>query len=116
MRAVKHYLIDKLSITEPFSVNDYCTMANETVLDVLKRNKLPIICGGTGQYIEWFLKGIKLTSVPSDQELRKKLELEYDTNGAEAMHQKLKTYPISCGKLDSGLKTSAQYCLFFYNV
>ncbi len=89
MTEVKHHLIDMLDIQEAFSVNDYCTMAKEAVLDVLKRKKLPIICGGTGQYIEWFLKGIKLTSVPSDMELRKKLEDEYDSFGALSLHQKL---------------------------
>ncbi|MBO7253857.1 MAG: tRNA (adenosine(37)-N6)-dimethylallyltransferase MiaA [Clostridia bacterium] len=89
MTEVKHHLIDMLDISEAFSVNDYCTIAKEAVEKVLSRNKLPIICGGTGQYIEWFLKGIKLTSVPSDMELRKKLEEEYDLSGAEAFHQRL---------------------------
>jgi len=89
MNEVKHHLIDMLDITEAFSVNDYCSIAKEAVENVLSRNKLPIICGGTGQYIEWFLKGIKLTSVPSDMELRKKLEEEYDFSGAEAFHQRL---------------------------
>ncbi len=89
MKEVKHHLIDMLDISEAFSVNDYCTIAKEAVEKVLNRNKLPIICGGTGQYIEWFLRGIKLTSVPSDMELRKKLEEEYDLSGAEAFHQRL---------------------------
>ncbi len=88
---VKHHLIDKLSIFEPFSVNEYCSAAYEAVLDVLSRNHLPIICGGTGQYIEWFLKGIKLTDVPCDYELRKKLEDEYDEFGSDALFERLKS-------------------------
>ncbi len=91
---IKHHLIDKLSIFEPFSVNEYCTAAHEAVIDVLNRNHLPIICGGTGQYIEWFLKGIKLTDVPCDYGLRKELEDEYDEFGADVLHKKLASVDV----------------------
>ena len=93
---IKHHLIDKLTIFEPFSVNEYCTAAHEAVLDVLSRKRLPIICGGTGQYIEWFLKGIKLTDAPCDYALRTDLENEYDELGSQALHEKLrKIDPLS---------------------
>ncbi len=68
MKTVKHHLFDKLDIFDYFSVSDYCSLAYEAVKDVLSRNHLPIICGGTGQYIQWFLQGIKLMNVPSDYE------------------------------------------------
>jgi tRNA dimethylallyltransferase len=92
MKTVRHHLFDKLDISQSFSVNDYCIAAHEAVTDVLSRNKLPIICGGTGQYIEWFLKGIKLTTVPSDYDLRKKLEEEYDFLGANVLHERLRSF------------------------
>ena len=89
MENVKHHLFNNLEIHESFSVSEYCSLAFDAVSDVLKRNRLPIICGGTGQYIQWFLQGIKLTDVPSDMELRKQLEAEYDEVGALKLHEKL---------------------------
>ncbi len=96
MKSVRHHLIDELDIFQIFSVNEYCSSAHKAVTDVLNRNKLPIICGGTGQYIQWFLEGIRLTDVPSDFELRNALEKEYDSKGALTFHEKLKSFdPIS---------------------
>ncbi len=92
MSLVKHHLFNELPITESFSVSDYCIKANEAVKNVLSRNKIPIICGGTGQYIQWFLQGIKLTETPCDYALRKTLEEEYEKYGALALHDKLKTF------------------------
>lgn len=89
MNLVKHHLFNKIHINESFSVSEYCSLAFDAVSDVLSRNRLPIICGGTGQYIQWFLQGIKLTDVPSDMELRKKLEAEYDEAGALTLHERL---------------------------
>ncbi len=92
MKLVKHHLFDELDIFDRFSVSDYCLRAAEAVLDVQKRNHVPIICGGTGQYIQWFLQGIKLTDVPSDYDLRRKLEIEYDELGALVLHSRLKSF------------------------
>jgi tRNA dimethylallyltransferase len=92
MEVVKHHLFNELTIFENFSVSDYCTRALEAVKNILNKNKIPIICGGTGQYIQWFLQGIKLTDVPCDYELRKVLENEYEEFGPISFHNKLKSF------------------------
>jgi tRNA dimethylallyltransferase len=42
--------------------------------DIKSRNKFPVLCGGTGMYIEAVLKGYKLTHVPIDEKIRSKLQ------------------------------------------
>ena len=51
MRGIKHHLIDFVPLEENFSVADYVKLAKEKVFDINSRSKLPIICGGTGLYV-----------------------------------------------------------------
>ncbi len=73
-REVPHHLID---ICEPgtkynlFQYQQDCFRAYE---DICQRNRQPILCGGTGLYIEAVLKGYKLSPVPQNPALRAKLE------------------------------------------
>lgn len=55
MRNIPHYMIDVVDEFENFSVSDYEKMALPIVYDILSRGKLPIICGGTGFYINSLL-------------------------------------------------------------
>ncbi len=115
MKKIKHHLIDQKDIFESFSVNDYCTEAHSAVKNALKSNKLPIICGGTGQYIQWFLSGLKLTDVPTDIKLREQLEKEYDSDGAFEMHLKLKSFdPISADAIHPNNKKRLVRALEIY--
>ena len=74
------------SITVPYHLIDICEPGTKYNLfqyqqdfavayqDILKRNRLPILCGGTGLYIEAVLKGYQLSPVPQNPELRARLE------------------------------------------
>jgi len=73
-RQIPYHLID---IREPGYKYNVCEFQQdfiEAYNDIKKRNKLPILCGGTGMYIEAVLKGYKLVSVPENKELRERLE------------------------------------------
>ncbi len=73
----KHIPRHLIDIHEPgykYNVFEFQQDFIDVYHDIKKRNKLPIICGGTGMYIEAVTKGYKLISVPVNQELRKKLE------------------------------------------
>ena len=59
MRGVRHHLIDFLEPNEPFSVADYVDLAHKAVADIHSRNKLPIVCGGTGLYISSLIDNIR---------------------------------------------------------
>lgn len=74
MKGVPHHLLDVASPKKIFSASDYATLARKAVDDILKRGKLPIVCGGTGFYIDSLLYSDSVAPVPPNPELRKKLE------------------------------------------
>ncbi|MBE9512332.1 MAG: tRNA (adenosine(37)-N6)-dimethylallyltransferase MiaA [Bacteroidetes bacterium] len=73
-REVPCHLVDICNAGEKYSVyryqKDFLTVYNE----IEGRNKLPVLCGGTGMYIESVLKGYRLLKVPVNKNLRDNLE------------------------------------------
>jgi tRNA dimethylallyltransferase len=74
MSGVPHHLLDVVSPKGIFSVARYQKLAMKTVKDILRRGKLPIICGGTGLYIDSLLYGYRFPDIKPDYKLRLKLE------------------------------------------
>ena len=73
-KKIPHHLLDILDAGEKYNVFLYQKDFLKAFEDVKNKGKLPILCGGTGMYIEAVLKGYKLIQVPDNLELRKKLE------------------------------------------
>jgi tRNA dimethylallyltransferase len=76
MRGVPHYMIDIVNPSSVYNVAKYKAKAEKIISNIINRGKLPIICGGTGFYIDSVVKNISLPDVPPNQELRRKLEKE----------------------------------------
>lgn len=74
MRGVPHHLLDVVNPKTKFSVFDYKKLANIAIEKVLEKNRLPIICGGTGFYIDSIVKEIIFPNVPPDERFRKKIQ------------------------------------------
>ncbi len=74
MQGIHHWLLDVENPKNVFNVSDYKKLADERIKTILKRSKLPIICGGTGFYIDAVVKNIVLPEVKPDLKLRKDLE------------------------------------------
>lgn len=74
MKGVPHHLLDVSSPLKNFSVDTFQKMAYEVIDDILKRGKLPILCGGTGFYIQAIVDGLVLPEVKINKNLREKLE------------------------------------------
>ena len=74
MRNVPHYLIDVINPKKKFTVTEYKKFAEEKIKEILSRGKIPIICGGTGFYIDTITKGTVFPEVPPNTKLRKILE------------------------------------------
>ncbi|MFA6353562.1 MAG: tRNA (adenosine(37)-N6)-dimethylallyltransferase MiaA [Candidatus Paceibacterota bacterium] len=74
MRGVPHHLLDVANPKKKFTVVEYQKLAISAMADIVKRNKTPIICGGTGFYIDAVTKGIIFPEVPPNLKLRKVLE------------------------------------------
>ncbi|MEK7572339.1 MAG: tRNA (adenosine(37)-N6)-dimethylallyltransferase MiaA, partial [Patescibacteria group bacterium] len=73
MRGIPHHLIDVVSPKYKFTVAEYKKLAEEKIKEILARGYTPIICGGTGFYIDAITKGIIFPEVPPNNKLRKEL-------------------------------------------
>ncbi len=74
MGDIPHHLLDVIKPNARFSVSRYKQLAGKAIEKVLSKGKLPIICGGTGFYIDSIVKNIALPEVPPNFKLRKQLE------------------------------------------
>jgi len=74
MKGIPHYLLDVASPKRRFSVAQYRKLALKAINKIFKKGKIPILCGGTGFYIQAVVDGIVIPEVPPDWKLRKKLE------------------------------------------
>ncbi|NLA72921.1 MAG: tRNA (adenosine(37)-N6)-dimethylallyltransferase MiaA [Clostridiales bacterium] len=90
MKGINHHLISFLSPEESFSVASFIKLANKAADDIEERNKLPIIVGGTGLYIDYFLSGISLLELARDEKVRSALYERLKSEGAEALLTELK--------------------------
>ena len=70
MNGVPHHLLDVADPKNKFTVVNYVELATKAVDDVIKRGKLPIICGGTGFYIQALVDGTIFPEVPMNESLR----------------------------------------------
>ena len=73
-RPVPYHLIDIVEPGYKYNVFEYQRDFLKAYEEIASRGKLPILCGGTGMYIESVLKGYRLLPVPENPELRASLE------------------------------------------
>lgn len=70
---IPYHLIDICEPGYKYNLYQYKRDFNEAISDIKKRGKLPIICGGTGLYVETVLKGYAMPEVPENRVLRASL-------------------------------------------
>jgi len=68
-----HHLLDLTNLDKHFSVAQYKELAYKTIKDIQSRNKLPILCGGTGLYISSIIENWQFPKAPPQEKLRKEL-------------------------------------------
>ncbi len=73
-KGIPHYCIDVASPKRRFTVAQFQGLARKAIKDIWKRGKIPILCGGTGLYIQSIVGGLVIPKVPPDAKLRAKLE------------------------------------------
>ncbi len=74
MKGIPHHMLDVISLKENFNVAMFKEMSEKIIDDIHKRGKLPIICGGTGFYIDALLNDITYPNVPHNEKLREELD------------------------------------------
>lgn len=79
MQGIKHYMIDIVAPNERFSVAEYKKQAESAIEEILSKGKTPIVVGGTGLYSDCLIYGIEYPEIQFDQEYRKKLEEQAET-------------------------------------
>ncbi len=84
--AVPHHLIDIAEPETDFSVMDFVAAAEQATTDVLSRGRLPVFCGGTGLYLDSFLRGEESETPGADAAVRAELESIARVNGNEYLH------------------------------
>lgn len=72
-KGIPHYMIDIANPKKKFTVVQYQKKAIYAMAEIVKKGKTPIICGGTGFYIDAITKGIVFPEVPPNEKLRKQL-------------------------------------------
>ncbi len=90
LKKVKHHLIDIIFPDEDFSVADYSKLSKNIANSLLNNNKLPVICGGTGLYINSLLYPMRFSDFSKNAELRKQLNDEALKHGNEYLYNLLK--------------------------
>ena len=71
---IRHYLLDIASPKQNFTVDRYKKLGEKAIQTILNKNKIPIIVGGTGFYIDALVRNLNLPEVPPNKKLRKELE------------------------------------------
>lgn len=90
MNGIKHHLIDFVDVKSQYSVSSYCDDARNAFDKITKCNKLPVIVGGTGLYIDSFLSNTQFLEAASSDSVRQELLLEAEKNGIESLYEQLK--------------------------
>ncbi|MGB2695787.1 MAG: tRNA (adenosine(37)-N6)-dimethylallyltransferase MiaA [Dehalococcoidia bacterium] len=98
---VRHWLVDVANPDEPFSLGRFVELADEALQDCWSRGVLPLLAGGTGQYIWALLEGWRVPRVPPDRKLRAELEALAQRAGPEALIAELERVdPESAERID----------------
>lgn len=99
MRGVPHHLIGCIDPGEEFSVARYCDLARPLIDAV----PLPILCGGTGLYVDSLLGNVRFCETDADPALRASLQRELEEKGVDRMLDELRAFdPASAEELKEG--------------
>lgn len=100
MRGVEHYLIDCADPTEDWNVVRFQREARAAMRQIRRRGQLPILCGGTGFYIQALLYEIDFTQMECDSSYREQLAEIAQTQGPQVLYGMLqKRDPVSAASI-----------------
>ena len=115
MCGIPHYLIDVLDPKEDFNVVLFKEMALKALDTIYSKNKIPIVVGGTGFYIQALLNDISFEDTKISS-YREELEIFVKEQGAHALHERLKDVdPVSYEKIHENNVKRVIRALEFYH-
>ena len=86
---VPHHLVDIAAPDETVGLAEFQEQAYAAIRDIHARGKLPLLVGGTGQYVRAVVQGWRVPRVPPDPALRARLEAQAEREGGAALHGRL---------------------------
>ncbi|MBM7603225.1 tRNA dimethylallyltransferase [Metabacillus crassostreae] len=96
MENIPHHLIDIKSPNEDYSVAEFQETVRPLINNITSRNKMPIIVGGTGLYIQSVLYDYQFTESPSDPVFRERMYKLLEEKGQKVLHEQLELIdPVS---------------------
>jgi tRNA dimethylallyltransferase len=99
--AARHWLIDVANPDETFTLAAFLDAAHEALDDIWSRRRLPIVVGGTGQYVWALLEAWRVPRVPPDRTLRAELERRAAADGLASILEELRLVdPASAASID----------------
>jgi len=94
-----HHLFDALALDERASAGWYARVAHDVCEAIRARGRSPILVGGSGLYLRAAMQGLA-SEPPADPEIRRRLRAELETDGPEALHQRLEAGdPLTAARL-----------------
>ena len=84
-----HHLIDIADPDETVGLAEFCEQAYGAIDDIHARDRLPLLVGGTGQYVRAVVEGWRIPRVPPDYDLRAELEAQAERAGPDTLHARL---------------------------
>ena len=100
MSEVRHHLYSIEDPTVNMTVADYRKIAIETIDEILSRGKTPIVCGGTGLYLNSILYDMDFGAAPDDDQRRQELEALAAERGTLYMHEYLQALdPVTAARI-----------------
>ncbi len=99
--AAPHHLIDVVTPDQTYTLAQYQRAAYAAIAEIHARGRLPLLVGGTGQYITAVVEGWGIPEVPPNAELRAELEQYAAEHGAAALHARLaQRDPVAAARID----------------
>lgn len=97
---VPHHMVDFVDPMREYSCAEYAEDAERAIKDIISRGKLPVICGGTGLYLDTLLFERPFDECGGRSNVRERLAAEAEELGAHALHEKLREVdPESADKI-----------------
>lgn len=90
MQGVPHHLMGFVCLSDTYSVAQYLADANRVFEQIYSRGNIPVLCGGTGLYIQSFMENVQLFDEEPDPALRKRYNAIADTQGAAVLLEELR--------------------------
>ncbi len=112
-RKITYHLIDIVDAGYKYNVYEYQKDFLKVYEDIKNRGKLPILCGGTGMYIDAVLKGYKLINVPHDDNLKAILEKKSDDELIEILKKNKELHNRSDTSNRKRLIRAVEIALFY---